>query len=124
MAAPLSALEGELGQRLATTDGSGKFASEMSITVDDPRLNNGRWTNIPLLVFGQKDVDKLLAGEHWTPEQQEIAILRAWARVNGGHAELPSHDSLKDAKTAAGLRSDMKGEKAAFEDRVRMGIMQ
>lgn len=104
-----SALTGELGI-LQRKDGTGRVSDELSITVNDPRLNHNRATNIPLLVKGQVDVKKLLQVENPKPSdrQIEIAIARAAQRVAAG-AELPSYDSVDAAVAAAKARSASRG---------------
>ncbi len=99
-----SALTGELGI-LHRPDGG--HSSELSITVTDSRLNNGRPTNIPTLVLGQIGVDALLTGEPVTHQQQNIAIERAAERVVGG-ASLQHYDSIESAVAAAQARSNAK----------------
>ena len=97
----LSALTGELGT-LQRPDGD--VSTELSITITDPRVNEGQPTNIPTLVDGQIDIDALLSGLQVTTEQQEIAIIRAIERVKGGET-LPSFNSIMEAVRAAELRS-------------------
>lgn len=95
------ALTGELGV-LDRPDG--RVSSELSTTVEADVLNNGRPTNIPLLVEGQVSVDALLAGQEPTRQQIDLAIQRAATRVANG-ALLPSFDSVKEAVQAASIRS-------------------
>ncbi len=102
--APTSALTGELG-RLKRPGGG--FSTELSITVTDKRLNQGRPTNIPSLVTGQINISDLLAGTPITQQQNEIAIQRATTRVSQG-ANLPFFDSIDEAVTAAKSRSESK----------------
>jgi len=99
-----SALTGELGT-LRRPDGG--FSTELSITITDPRINNGQPTNIPTLIRGQVDVDALLAGSPVTRQQQEITIRRAVERVEAG-AALPYYDTIAEAVQAAQSRSDAK----------------
>lgn len=108
-----TALTGELGA-LKRTDGTGRVSDEMSLTVHDPRLNGGRSTNIPLLVKGQVDVDKLLKDKQPKPSQRqvEIAIARAAERVAAG-ADLPSYDSEAAAIAAAKARSESRAAEFA-----------
>lgn len=91
--------EGELGKLKRENGG---HSTEISITVSDPRLNNGKPTVIPTLVSGQKRVDNLLKGEFPDQEQEEIAIRRAIER--GGEA----FNSFIDADTSALFRSLIK----------------
>lgn len=93
-------LTGELGV-LNRPDGG--RSSEISITVTDERLNQGRPTNIPTLVHGQRSVDSLLAGHRVTAEQEDIAIRRAQQRSYG--RPLPAYGSIEDAERAAVARS-------------------
>lgn len=106
---PQDARRGELGV-LKNPDGS--VSTEISTTVTDPSLNDGKATNIPLLVKGQIDVEKLQAGGEPTAQQQEIAIRRAADRVKDG-AKLPSFGSIDEAVAAAKARSDAKGSDAS-----------
>lgn len=99
-----SALSGELGI-LDRPDGG--YSSEISITINDERLNKGRATNIPSLVKGQINIEDLLTGKPVTNEQQEIAIKRAMQRVSAGES-LPSYGSIDSAVKAARARSDAK----------------
>ncbi len=94
-----NALTGELGQV--------KNSSEISITVTDSRLNGGKPTNIPTLVKGQINIDRLTETLEPTEEQQEVAIKRAAERVAAG-ATLPSYASIDEAVNAAVARSDAK----------------
>ena len=103
-------LTGELGV-LDRPDGG--QSSEISITVTDPRLNDGRPTNIPLLVEGQTDIDKLLAGAPPTPTQQEFAMQRALVRSQ--RAPLPSYDTIEQAVEAAKARSQAGGSRQKFQ---------
>lgn len=102
-------LYGELGT-LPRKDGG--VSSEISIGVDDPRLNGGRPTNIPTLVRGQQGVRELLTTPmdriHFTPQQQEIAIRRALERQRAG-GSLPSYANFDQADRAAVSRSAGKG---------------
>jgi hypothetical protein len=96
---------GELGV-LHRPDGG--FSTEYSITVTDPRLNDGKPTNIPTLVKGQKDVYGILSGAPLTEEQNEAAIVRAAARVKAG-GYLPSYDDISRADQIAADRSHSIG---------------
>lgn len=109
------ARRGELGV-LNNPDGS--VSTEISTTVTDPRVNAGRPTNIPLLVKGQKSVSSLQDGNDPTPEQQEIAILRAAERSGKGSA-LPSYRSIDAAVAAAEKRSADKGTDQSYFNRTR-----
>lgn len=102
-------LTGELGI-LPRPDGSD--STELSITVTDLRLNDGRPTNIPLLVKGQVDVEKLLAGARGTPAQEEIAVRRAIERSKA--TPLPSYETIEEAVEAAKARSRAGGSRRKF----------
>lgn len=103
---PKSALEGELGRWAAP---QGFISTEISITIEDERLNNGRPTNIPTLVQGQINPGAIVlsGGEDLTPQQQEQAILRAIERVGEGQT-LPSFETMDEAVKAAIARSNSK----------------
>jgi hypothetical protein len=96
-----SGVTGELGRIPAP---EGRFSTEISITVEDHRLNGGKPTNIPTLIKGQVDVDRLVLGEPVTDRQMEIAIQRAIERQKTGH-RIPSYTSMEDAIDAAIARS-------------------
>lgn len=83
----------------------GAYSTELNIGVDDPRLNNGRPTNIPSLVPGQVDVEGLLSGPVHQPSQaqQQRAIEFALKRVQHG-ATFPSFDSFDAADAGAARR--------------------
>ena len=98
------AREGELGS-LDRPDGS--RSSELSISVTDERLNQGKPTNIPTLVKGQQSVDDLLQGKELTEAQIEHAIKRAQERVKQG-AYLPSFGTIEEAVSAAQARTAAK----------------
>lgn len=115
---PTDALSGELG--ILPRPGGGR-STEISITVTDPRLNGGRPTNLPLLVQGQTGVDRLLRGEQWTPEQEEIAVRRAIERVNGG-AALPAYNSIAEAEAAARQRSEAGGSAKKFSGAIPVAV--
>lgn len=88
--------------------GKGQTATELSITVTDKRLNNGRPTNIPLLTPNQPGLDALArsvgAGGSIPQEAQDRAI--QWAMQRGG---FPSFASIEEAEQAARQRSNEKG---------------
>jgi hypothetical protein len=96
------ALRGELGY--LSLPGGG-HATELSSTVNDPRLFGGRPTNIPLLVKGQVGLPQMLGNLDRPPsdQQYEIAILRALQRLQQG-ARLPSYDTMEEALRAAESR--------------------
>ena len=97
-----TALSGELG----TLQGqSGTVSTEISVTVTDPRLNDGEPTNIPTLVQGQVDIQGLVDSGNPTDEQIEIAITRAIERQGQG-ASLPFFESIEQAEQAAVRRHE------------------
>ena len=59
-----------------------------TITVQVPEVADGKATEIPLIVADQKNVDRLIAGEEPTFEQEAIAI-RAAAKAEKPDAEPP-----------------------------------
>ena len=91
---------GELG---TLYDPQGRMNTELSITVDDPRLLGGRPTNIPLLVMGQKNLQALQGMNRPTDEQYDISVQRAVERVKAG-GYLPSYESVDAAVKAAESR--------------------
>ncbi len=105
---------GELGQV--------KNSSEISITVTDPRLNDGKPTNIPTLVKGQLDVEQLADTLEPTKQQQEIAIKRAAARVEAG-ASLPGFETIDEAVAAAGARTEGKGGISTADYETLLGMI-
>jgi hypothetical protein len=98
-----SALTGELGD-ITPYEGAGYTSTEISVTLQDPRLKGGQWVNIPLLVKGQKRLRRLTMGIGPDEEQVQIAIQRAIERVNEG-ADLPSYMYDMEALKAAQERS-------------------
>ena len=103
-----SGLSGELGNLPRP---GGGFSSELSVGVQDPSLNQGRNTNIPLLVKGQEDVDALLRGEKPTRKQIGIAIRRAVERGQ----PLASYDTWQEADAATLARHKKIDEKLAAD---------
>jgi len=101
---PESALEGELG---GIPNPYGGYSTEISSTVSEPGLNEGRYTNIPTLVEGMPNVESRLQMNQLTPEQYDVAINRAIERQSQGQS-LPSYDSRVGAEFMAGARSGMK----------------
>ena len=73
------------------TDGS--VSTERTITVQDPNLNQGQWTNIPSMWGGQE-----------LPE--EDAILNAIR----SQQQFPAYPSIPEAEDAAVARSRMLGQ--------------
>ncbi len=77
-------------------NGDGTFSTERSITVQDPRLNNGQWTNVPSLWDGQQlSQDEAIQRAAASGQQfkgfptLEAALQSARSRSQemGGHAE-------------------------------------
>jgi hypothetical protein len=101
-----SGLTGELGKLKRPRGG---YSTEASITIRHPELNNNRWTNIPSLVLGQINVDRILEGDDpkVSPRQKKIAIKRALERQKAG-AEYRSYDTVEKAVQAAIRRSKGK----------------
>lgn len=79
------------------------LSTELSTTLQDPRLMGGKPVNIPLMVQGQVGLGSLFGGAEPTDQQYEIAIRRALDRVKGG-AYLPTFESLQQADKAAQTR--------------------
>lgn len=102
-----SALSGELGSFINKDK---TISTERSITVTDPRINEGKPTNIPQLVHGQspKNIKTILSGKI-SKGSQESAIRRAAFRKLTG-ASLPSYDTIPQAEKAAAERSKSKGK--------------
>ena len=102
-----SALSGELGSFINKDK---TISTERSITVTDPRINEGKPTNIPQLVHGQspKNIKTILSGKI-SKSSQESAIRRAAFRKLTG-ASLPSYDTIPQAEKAAAERSKSKGK--------------
>ena len=79
------------------------YSTEISTTVNDPRINNGQWTNLPTLVQGLPDPNHRMMMNQLTPEQYEAVIQRAMQRgVPRGY------DSRIGAEVMAGWRSRAK----------------
>ena len=76
------------------TDGS--FSSERSITVDDPRINGGKWTNIPTIFEGKE-----------VPHEQAVArIIEAGGKDPETGRVLPGFETSEEAVAAAQERSE------------------
>lgn len=101
------ALSGELGVLRSEL---GTVSTEISITVTDPRLNDGRPTNIPTLVEGQVNIQDLVDSGQPTDEQIGIAIRRAVER-QASRASLPSFESIEQAEEAAVRRHESEGRR-------------
>jgi hypothetical protein len=86
----------------------GKTTTVLLTGVSDPRINNARETNIPLLVPGQHGVARLLRGGKPTPSQLERAKLAAIARIGAGET-IPSYDTVEEAEAAAKAESELRG---------------
>jgi len=99
---------GELGNLY---DPQGRRNTEISITVDDPRLLGGRPTNIPQLVTGQQNLEALQNMNRPTSEQYDISVQRAADRVKAG-GYLPSYGSIEEAVKAA--ESRLVGQKQPY----------
>lgn len=82
----------------AVHNDDGSFSTEISITVTDPRLNDGKPTNIPSL-WGRKVLS------------EDDAVKAAVASGN----KYKSFDSIDSAVDAAVKRSERKGREAQFE---------
>jgi hypothetical protein len=91
------ARRGELGY---LKDTQGNYNTEISSTINDPRLNQGMATNIPMLVQGQIGIPDLQLMKRPTDEQYNIAVQRAIDRQKSG-GMLPSYQSLEEAIKAA-----------------------
>lgn len=101
---------GELG--ILQRPGGG-ISTELSITITEPDINQGKPTNIPLLVKGQTNIDSLLSGEPETDKQIGIAIGRARERVSKG-GNLPFFESIEQAESEARKRSKEGGSSKKF----------
>lgn len=96
------ALRGELGY---LSDPIGRVNTELSLTVEDPRLNSGKPTNIPSLVAGQVGIPQLQGGDPVSGQQYEAAVVRAVQRQQAG-ASLPFYEALDEAIAAATNRPE------------------
>lgn len=90
------------GQRQVVQNPDGSVSTERSITVTDPRINNGQPTNIPSMFGGQQ-------------LEQDEAISRIVA-AGGKDPEtgraLPAFGSIEEAVSAAKARSNQLGQRA------------
>lgn len=89
---------------------SGESATVLNTTIEDDALNNGRPTNIPLLVPGQVNTDSLLSGNKPTREQIGIAIEHAKRRISSGES-IKSYKSVSEAVKAAESESSERGRR-------------
>lgn len=97
--------EGYLGVQTAD---SGKIATVLNTTITSEEINNGRPTNIPLLVPGQINVSGLVNGARPTDEQMRIAMGHAIRRLQAGE-RIPGYDSIDTAVRAARAESARRG---------------
>lgn len=109
-AAPLASgvpAEGFLGPQDL---GNGNVATVLNHTVTDPRLNQGRATNIPLIVPGisPEDIRSIAGGARPSDAAYERSIAHAQQRVQRGEA-IPSFDSIEAAVEAAKNESSERG---------------
>jgi hypothetical protein len=90
--------------------GGGRTATVLGRTVTDPRLNQGRPTNIPLIVPGiaREEIQAVANGADPTPEAEERAIQHALARVKRGET-IPSYDTIDKAVAASKAESSQRG---------------
>jgi len=83
----------------ARLNADGTYSTEVSITVTDPRLNNGRATNIPSLWKGQE-----------VSEEEAVANALASGKT------YPAFSSIQQAVKAAQTRSDAGGAANTTQD--------
>lgn len=82
--------------RVILQETTGDFVTEQTITINDPRINNGRWTNIPTIFDGQKVSDATAADR----------IVAAGGSDPDTGRSLPGFDSRTLAEEAAQRRSE------------------
>lgn len=81
------------------------MAHEFSITIEDPRVNGGRPTNIPLLMEGMTpETRQRILGGSVTREDYERAVGEALQRMKAGKP-WPAFQSVEEAVAAAKVRS-------------------
>lgn len=90
----------DLRNRPPVQNRDGSVSTERSITVTDPRLNDGRPTNIPSM-FGGREVSQDEAIER---------IVRAGGKDPETGRSLPAFDSIEEAVAAAKARSERLGQ--------------
>lgn len=73
---------------------------EITVTVTDKRINDGRPTNIPSIVQGAKGIEEILSSGKLKPGQFETAIKRAAERIAAGEV-IPSYETVEEATAAA-----------------------
>lgn len=90
----------------------GGVSTELSITVTDPMLNDGKPTNIPTLVKGNEALRDLILSGKFSDSSidqkvEKTAIKRAIERQKEG-MKWPSFSTIKEAVSAAEQRSQAK----------------
>ncbi len=108
--------------RPARENADGSYSTEVSITVTDPRLNEGQPTNIPSM-WGGEEVDEgtavenaLKAGKAY-PSYQSIdeAVKAAQVRSDAGGATVDQQESPQESSFLGKLFSGIKSSSAALK---------
>jgi hypothetical protein len=91
--------------------GEGQTATVLLETITDPRINQAKPTNIPLIVPGisPEEIRRLAAGHPPTPDTYERAIQHALGRIQAG-AQLQAYSDIPSAVAAAKQESAARGQ--------------
>jgi hypothetical protein len=91
--------------------GEGQTATVLLETITDSRINQGKPTNIPLIVPGisPEEIRQLAAGHPPTPDTYERAIQHALGRLQGGES-LQAYPDIPSAVAAAQQESATRGQ--------------
>jgi hypothetical protein len=108
-------IAGELG--IVPVPGGGS-ATTYGMTISDPRLNEGRPTNVPFLARGQENVEAVLGGQRPSDRQFEIAIMRALQRQKAGET-VPSYENNEQAIAASKGFSAQEGRRGDYLESLR-----
>src|SRR4030095_16430728 len=86
--------------------GGGQTATALSQTVTDARINQGKPTNIPLIVPGisQQEIQSIAAGKEPSGEAYERSIAHAQNRIARGE-QIPSYGTIDEAVSVSKAES-------------------
>jgi hypothetical protein len=94
--------------------GGGQTATALSQTVTDARINQGKPTNIPLIVPGisQQEIQSIAAGKEPSEEAYERSIAHAQSRIARGE-QIPSYGTIDEAVSVSKAESEDRGTRLA-----------
>jgi len=90
----------------------GSFSTERTITIQDQRINDGRWTNIPTIYSGKA----LKGADDEAIQQQAIEIIANNQGIDPDtNKKLRSFDTLGEAEAYARSRTDSLGKEISSQ---------